>query len=198
MSIRLDPRRLAALKLMASDAGMRPGELVTRWIEERIDAARAGTPEAAPATQGTIATQGAFTELSARVDAIAQRVEELAASMSAAAQPAPAERATATGEAAATPATPRRRGRPRTRPVAAAKGTGPRIALHDEIIEIIRERGPQTAAELAAAVAERGRYAPPRSAKPVDASVINSRVSNPVYRHRFTRREGRIDLSGAE
>src|SRR5207249_7267088 len=29
MSLRLDPRRLAALKLLAAEAGLRPGELVT-------------------------------------------------------------------------------------------------------------------------------------------------------------------------
>ena len=70
-----------------------------------------------------------------------------------------------------------------------------RVGLHDEIIAVIRERGPSTAAELATAIRERGRYLPPRSAKPLDAATVNSRVSNPVYRGRFRRAEGRISLA---
>ena len=60
---------------------------------------------------------------------------------------------------------------------------------------MITERGPQTAAELAAAVVERGRYSPPRSTRPIDAAIINSRVSNPVYRDRFVRHDGKIGLT---
>jgi hypothetical protein len=60
---------------------------------------------------------------------------------------------------------------------------------------VIRERGPLTAAELAAAVKERGRYYAPRSEHPLDAAIVNSRVSNPVYRSRFKRHEGRIGLA---
>jgi hypothetical protein len=52
-----------------------------------------------------------------------------------------------------------------------------------------------TAAELATAIQERGRYSSPRSAKPFDASTVNARVSNPVYRSRFTRDKGRIGLA---
>ena len=66
MSIRLDPRRLGALKLLAAEAGIRPGELVTRWVEERLDAARSGAP--APAADGD-----AMATLAARVDELAHR-----------------------------------------------------------------------------------------------------------------------------
>jgi hypothetical protein len=45
------------------------------------------------------------------------------------------------------------------------------------------------------AIAERGRYLPPRSAKPLDAATVNARVSNPTYRSRFVRREHRIGLA---
>ena len=69
------------------------------------------------------------------------------------------------------------------------------MALHDEISAVISERGPQTAAELASAIAERGNYSPPRSAKPLDAAAVNARVSNPTYRGRFVRREHRIGLA---
>ncbi|MGH2356392.1 MAG: hypothetical protein ACRDGJ_00080, partial [Candidatus Limnocylindria bacterium] len=49
MSLSLDPRRLAALKRLAAEAGMRPGELARAWIEERIDAQRSGDAATAPA-----------------------------------------------------------------------------------------------------------------------------------------------------
>ena len=60
---------------------------------------------------------------------------------------------------------------------------------------MIAELGPQTAAELASAIAARGRYQAPRSAKPLDAATVNARVSNPTYRARFVRREHRIGLA---
>ena len=196
MSIRLDPRRLGALKLLAAEAGVRPGELVTRWVEERLDAARAG---GAPAT--TIAPD-ALAALAARIDELARRLDTLAATP-AAVEPAGME------------AAPVKRGRGRPRKVvAAADGSAPaarppraprrraaartgaaRVALHDEIATIIAERGPQTAAELAAAIVERGNYRPPRSAKPLDAAAVNARVSNPTYRSRFLRRDRRIGLA---
>src|SRR6187401_3227754 len=72
MSIRLDPRRLAALKLLAAEAGVRPGEMVTHWVEERLDAARRGEAATAPATDGK-----AMAALSARVDELARRLDAL-------------------------------------------------------------------------------------------------------------------------
>jgi hypothetical protein len=69
------------------------------------------------------------------------------------------------------------------------------VALHDEISAVIAERGPQTAAELASAILERGNYKPPRSAKPLDAAAVNARVSNPTYRARFLRRARKIGLA---
>lgn len=206
MSIRLDPRRLGALKLLAAEAGVRPGELVTRWVEERLDAARGGTPPSAIAPDGLAA-------LAARVDDLARRLDFMAAAPDqAAAIAAPMAAATST-EA------PVKRGRGRPRKVAAelppgvavkarpkrvdARRAAPRakassatkVALHDEISAVIAERGPQTAAELASAIAERGNYHPPRSAKPLDAAAVNARVSNPTYRGRFLRREHRIGLA---
>jgi hypothetical protein len=201
MSIRLDPRRLAALKLLASEAGVRPGELVTHWVEERLDAARAGGAPGAGAAPTAGGPQ--LAALNARMDAIVARLDAIEASGTA----APAPSATVTEEAPAE-APVRRRGRPpkaraeATRPKAArAAGRkspgGKRVPLHEEIAAVIGERGPQTAAELATAIGERGRYAAPRSARPLDAATINSRVSNPVYRARFTRRDGRIGLADA-
>src|SRR5574338_20042 len=52
MAIRLDPRRLSLLKELAGEQGMRPGELVTEWIQERLDAERAG----GAAATGALAT----------------------------------------------------------------------------------------------------------------------------------------------
>jgi hypothetical protein len=94
----------------------------------------------------------------------------------------------------------RRRGRPPKSAAspdrrASTSGAGSRIPLHEEIAEVIRERGPLTAAEIAAAVVERGRYTAPRSSRPLDAATINSRVSNPAYRALFARSDGRIGLA---
>jgi hypothetical protein len=199
MSIRLDPRRLGTLKRLAADADVRPGDLVRQWVEERIDAARGGT---APSSDG----------LASRVEELAARVAALeAAGGSAAGRPQPAAQpqtepesqpvAEAEPEAepdpvaeAATPEEPAP-ARPARRNAVSAPPAGERVALHDEMIAVLRERGPMTAGELAGAIAERGRYAPPRSGKPLDAAMVSQRVSNPTYRARFTRAEGRIGLA---
>ena len=182
MSIRLDPRRLGSLKLLAAEAGLRPGELVTRWVEERLDAARSGAP--APAEAGS----DAISNLSARVDELARRLDRMAGTSA-------AEPETETGTPSPAPAK-RGPGRPRKGTGArSGKKAGPKVALHDEITAVIRELGPQTAAELASAIVERGRYRAPRSAKPLDAATVNARVSNPTYRGRFVRREHRIGLA---
>jgi hypothetical protein len=85
--------------------------------------------------------------------------------------------------------------KPAKRGRVSASPSGEKVALHDEMIAVLRERGPLPAADLAAAVAERGRYAPPRSKKPLDAAMVSQRVSNPTYRKLFTRAEGRIGLA---
>jgi hypothetical protein len=175
MSIRLDPRRVGTLKQLAADAGVRPGDLVRQWVEERIDAARGGSGEA-PAN------------LAAQLEQLAARVAKLEAGAGETAPSAPAP----VGDEAvdAPPATKRVR-----RNAVAAAPAGQRVALHDEMIEVLRERGPMSAAELAGAIAERGRYAPPRSGKPLDAAMVSQRVSNPTYRSRFVRSDGRIGLA---
>ncbi len=178
MSIRLDPRRVGTLKQLAAEADVRPGDLVRRWVEERIDAARG----AVPAPGGAPNLAGLVEALTARVDAL----EAAAASGGigrVALEVAPAE------DAAAPEPEPKHR-----RNVATA-APAERVALHDEMIAVIRERGPLTAAELAGAIAERGRYAPPRSGKPLDAAMVSQRVSNPTYRARFVRDGGRIGLA---
>ena len=183
MSIRLDPRRVNALKHLAGEAGVRPGDLVRQWVEERIDASRPGA-EATPPAQGGESLLGRLEALTARVAALetmeapaAPRVE----------RPAP--------EAAAVPTTadePKPRG---SRKKVSEAPSGERVALHDEMIAIIRERGPMRAGDLAAAIVERGRYHVPRSGKPLDAKTVSQRVSNPTYRSRFVRSEGRIGLA---
>ncbi|MDP9249937.1 MAG: hypothetical protein M3O78_01020 [Chloroflexota bacterium] len=209
MSIRLDPRRLGALKLLAAEAGVRPGELVTRWVEERLDAARSGGAPM-PAGSGEALTSDLAAAINARIDALGQRLDKMAGERSAG--PAPASPASANASAAEVQAVEpkRRRGRPpKAAQVAsagvtparrraggmAARSKAPRVALHDEIAAVIAERGPQTATELAAAIAERGRYHAPRSARPLDGAIVNARVSNPKYRPRFVRRARRIGLA---
>ncbi|MGH2428144.1 MAG: hypothetical protein ACRDGV_04545 [Candidatus Limnocylindria bacterium] len=204
MSITLDPRRLGSLKQLAGEAGVRPGELVRRWVEERIDAARRGDRAVPAPAGGRDPLLVRFEELAARVAALESSV---ATAPEAPRRPGrrprraeTAERAEAS-ETAETPGTPTagaapaaRRGRQAKKP---AKKGSERVALHDEMIAVIGERGPSTAAELAEAIAQRGRYAPPRSGKALDAATVSARVSNPTYRGRFTRSEGRIGLSDA-
>ena len=184
MSIRLDPRRVNALKHMAGEVGMRPGDLVRQWVEERIDAARG--PETAPAGVAGPSLASTVEELSARVAAL-----EAAGGISAvpAAESASVDSVTPSAEPMKVKAKRQRRN------AVAASPAGERVALHDEMIDILRERGPMSAAELAGAISERGRYAPPRSGKPLDAATVSQRVSNPTYRSRFVRNEGRISLA---
>ncbi len=221
MSIRLDPRRVGVLKRLAGETGMRPGDLVRQWVEERLDAARQGidTPDAAKqltAQLAELAARVASLEAAAGVASSAETVTESHADAveeptEADAQPAAADEAAdeeptvSEPEAEASPdsaadetSEPASAADPpkRAKRVTAAP-SGPRVALHDEMIAVISERGPMTAGELASAVAERGRYQPPRSGKPLDAAMVSQRVSNPVYRARFTRNEGRIGLAEA-
>lgn len=192
MNIRLTPRQLNVLKTLAGEAGLRPGELVTSWVEERLEAERVG---AGPKAQSALA---------ARIDELAERIAALEAGKPAAVADAeaapevvapkrrgrpPKSSAAASGEA---PAERPKRGRPRK---AAAADGGKRVPLHQEIMAVIGERGPQTAAELAAAITERGVFRAPRSGKPLDAATVNSRVSNPVYRSLFRREGHRVALA---
>ncbi len=217
MSIRLDPRRVNTLKQLAGDAGMRPGDLVRQWIEERIDAVRQGMPT--PAAAGDLATR--LGELTARVAALetAAGIEAPAPEVGPAAQESDAEsddqpaaadlgagddgRDAEDAPPDAEPL-PDARAEPRLeadppprRPVKriAASPSAGRVALHDEMMAVLAERGPMSAGELAAAISERGRYAPPRSGKTLDAAMVSQRVSNPTYRSRFVRNEGRIGLA---
>lgn len=188
MSIRLDPRRLGALKQLAGEAGVRPGELVLRWVEERLDADRRG---AAPALAAAAPLPPAdLSALIARIDELAERISSLEGGRATTATPAPVTEAT---DAAPAEAPKRRPGRPRKSPPRVP--AGPRVALHDEITAVIVERGASTAGEIAHAIAERGLYTPPRSGKGLDATTVNSRVSNPAYRDRFKRQDGRIGLA---
>jgi hypothetical protein len=208
MAIRVDPRRLGLLKELAAAEGLRPGQLVQRWVEERLDAERSG--EAAPAARsGGIASER-VQALESSLAALAGRIEQVVARLGAvesAAQYTVSATAPVAAEAPVTEApeaapitaaaVPRRRGRPRKHPIAEpASGTpNGKVALHDEIIAVIRDRGPATAAELATAIRDRGQYRPPRSARPLDAATVNSRVSNPVYRARFRRSGRKIGLA---
>jgi hypothetical protein len=182
MSIRLDPRRLGTLKQLAAEAGVRPGDLVREWVEERIDAARGGGRAAAAADTDRVL--GLIAALEARLAAL-----EAASGATSQMEEPEAPRAEPDGEPASEPARAKRRTR------AGAAPSGEHVALHDEMIAVLRERGAMSAADLAAAVVERGRYAPPRSKKPLDAAMVSQRVSNPTYRSRFTRNEGRIGLA---
>jgi hypothetical protein len=182
MSIRLDPRRVNALKHLAGEAGVRPGDLVRQWVEERLDASRVGdVAQAAPAAESLIG----------RLDALAARVAALESTITSA---APGRESATTTATVAEPAVGASKGRGSAKRASGAP-SNERVALHDEMIAVIRERGPMRAADLAAAIVERGRYTVPRSGKPLDAKTVSQRVSNPTYRWRFVRSEGRIGLA---
>ncbi len=194
MSIRLDPRRVGTLKQLAAEADMRPGDLVRQWVEERIDAARGGARPAAPGTDRML---GLIAAIEARLAALEASAGMTAPQPTEPASEAPRAAPEPRPEAAATepPAPEPRVEKPAKRKRASAAPSGEKVALHDEMMAVIRERGPLPAADLAAAVVERGRYAPPRSKKPLDAAMVSQRVSNPTYRKLFTRAEGRIGLA---
>jgi hypothetical protein len=187
MSIRLDPRRVGTLKQLAAEADMRPGDLVRQWVEERIDAARGG---ASPATTASDRVLGLIAAIEARLAAL-----EAAAGTTAAAPTSEPARQAEAAKDAPEPAPASEPEQPAKRKRASAAPSGEHVALHDEMIAVLRERGPLSAADLAAAVVERGRYAPPRSKKPLDAAMVSQRVSNPTYRKLFTRAGGRIGLA---
>jgi hypothetical protein len=198
MSIRLDPRHLGTLRALASEAGVRPGELVTLWVTERLDAERRGAPS--PTDLGPV-----LDSLNDRIEALSRRVDALAGAAPAEpsapdAEPAAPRRRGRPPKAAAAASAdgvgaPRKRGRPARSTPSKTKGKNPAVPLHEEIAAVIAERGPMSAGELATAVTERGIYAPPRSGKPLDATAVSVRVSNPRYRSRFTRSEGKIGLA---
>ena len=90
----------------------------------------------------------------------------------------------------------RRRRATRQQPKRATKRSP---GLHMEIEAVLREAGhPLPANVIAERIRERGRYTPPRSAKPVSGSNVNSRVANATYRSRFVRRGDGLWLATPE
>lgn len=207
MNIRLDPRHLGTLRALASEAGVRPGELVTLWVTERLDAERSGAPSANAIGPVLESLNDRIEALSRRVDALSGAsiptsvVEESPASDGQGQKkkkkrgrpPKSASTAADNGTSSDAPTKSRRSSATRAKKT---RGKNPAVPLHEEIAAVLAERGPLTAAELANAVTERGIYAPPRSSKPLDATAVSVRVSNPRYRSRFTRAEGKIGLAG--
>ncbi|HEU5324427.1 MAG TPA: hypothetical protein VFV59_00920 [Candidatus Limnocylindria bacterium] len=200
MQLRLDPRRLSALKRLAGEAGTRPGELARQWVEERIDAARTGgdrslAEQVADLVARVEALEGGRPAPVSQPQSAPEPEPEPQPDAMAAAPEQPMQEAQAPEAFAPEPVAEAPRKRARRNTVAAAPSE--RVALHDEMIAVLRERGPMSAGELASAIAERGRYAPPRSGKPLDAAMVSQRVSNPTYRSRFTRQGGQIGLAEA-
>ena len=72
MSLRLDPRHLSTLRALASEAGVRPGELVNLWVTERLDAERSGAPS--PTAVGPV-----LESLNDRIEALSRHSTRIAA-----------------------------------------------------------------------------------------------------------------------
>ena len=90
---------------------------------------------------------------------------------------------------------PSRSGRGRGSGGRRARSDQPRGRLHEEIIAVLRDADQSmTAADIADAVRQRGRYQP-RSSKAITAASISSRVSNPHYRDLFERANRKIGLA---
>src|SRR2546423_8690029 len=88
MAIRVDPRRLTLLKELAAGEGLRPGQLVQRWVEERLDAERSGqSPSSAVADPRIAVIESTLAALAARIGEISQRVQAVPSAL-----PAPAPR----------------------------------------------------------------------------------------------------------
>ena len=181
MSIRVDPRRLSLLKELAAAEGLRPGQLVQRWVEERLDSERSGQATTSVPSGDTrvAALESSLAALVARIDEVTQRLQRVESSV---------RPATSRSGAQATEAPRRRRGRP---PKAAVAGVGSAANTRRRFPEWARgparrdHRGHPRARTVDGgrariAIKERGRYQPPRSAKPLDAATVNSRVSNPA------------------
>ena len=175
MTIRLDPPRLRELQRIAREAGLRPGQLAQRWVEERLAGgdAQQPSPDRSVEPRASASTQA----LAARLDELAARVDELAARMSS--QPASAPATGSNGQ---------------SRPTTAAESRRPR--LHEEIVAVLRESGGfMSAGEIAQAIRDRGNYHAPRSNEQVNGAMVSGRVSNPHYRSQFVREGRRIGLA---
>jgi hypothetical protein len=71
-----------------------------------------------------------------------------------------------------------------------------RESLHNEIVTVLEQRGqPMTAAEIAAAIRQRGHYKSPRSANPISGAAVSRRIANPYYRSLFERRGRHVRLA---
>ena len=192
MTLRLDQPRLRELQRLAREAGLRPGQLAQRWVEERLAGIGSGSrtddgvPRAVDADgaalqmRSTEAMTADLTQLSGQLAMQAERIDRLA------------EQVAALSAASATPATA-----PERRPVGAKEG-GRRARLHEEIVTVLRAHGsPMSAGEIAQAIRERGLYRAPRSDEQVNGAMVSGRVSNPHYRSLFTRQGRRIGLAEA-
>lgn len=176
MTIRLDPPRLRELQRIAREAGLRPGQLAQRWVEERLQAGDAPQPVAERTPERE---SGKTAALAARVEELAARLDELAARVSSQTAAAPAQGTNG-----------------QSRPAAADEPRRPR--LHEEIMAVLRESGGfMSAGEIAQAIRERGNYRAPRSNEQVNGAMVSGRVSNPHYRAQFVREGRRIGLAGS-
>ena len=190
------PGRRAWRRRSGAGAAVRSLAAEIKALAARVAALEARGIEQPPAP-APAAAEPAAASVTADV-AIPKRRGRPPKSASAAADRAAADGATAASTATAASArrAPRaKRGTTTSRRAKAGGTGGKRVPLHEEIIAVIGERGPMTAAELATTITERGVFQPPRSGKALDAATVNSRVSNPVYRARFRRDGHRITLA---
>ncbi|MFN2484302.1 MAG: hypothetical protein ABR509_05115 [Candidatus Limnocylindria bacterium] len=167
MTLRLDPVRLRELQRQAREAGLRPGQLAQRWVEERLGDGSAGV--AAPEGRPDLSQVNArLDELGSRLDEVAEQVAALLSARQGATMP------------------PRDGAPPPAR----------RARLHEEIVAVLHASGgPMSAGEIAQAIRERGQFRAPRSNEEVNGAMVSGRVSNPHYRALFVREGRKIGLA---
>lgn len=130
-------------------------------------------------------------ELTDALQALADRLDRLVVL----AEEANALLRTASG-GQAVPARPAGTGAARRRGRASSRAG--RRSLHQAIEAVLRDAPhPLSAAEIAQRINEAQLFVSPRSRAPLTANQINSRVSNPHYKDRFRRFDGRIVLASA-
>ena len=173
--LRLAARPFAALEAAARREGLRPWQLVHRWIEAGLATSEDGAPQT-----------GDVPRLVLRLEEVERRLTALES-----ARPPGSTLRSREGQVSSS----RRagaRGKPR-----AGRRRGRTTSLTTEIVAVLTESGePLDYGTLAERIRERGIFTPPRSGRELTRSQIAARVSHTFYRDRFIRSGGRVALAG--
>jgi hypothetical protein len=182
--LRLKPGDYRELVRRARLAGVMPWDLVITWVEEHLR-----RPDVSSEIDELKDLVLEYREAANKAFVRMERLERAAGDILGILGPAPAPPSEADRKANRLLAGKRRGAAARNE---IALGRKPR--LHEEIAAILREAGqPMSAADVAEQIAARGRYE--GRGAPITSTIVNSRVSHPMYRHYFSRSNGLIGLA---